>query len=273
MKKIVLYLFTLMSFAACDKQVDWPVKQQGAGLIVVDAILTDEHKKQSISITYPVSQLNQKPLPVSGAIVNVSNEDSTWQFTENPEMPGNYNSPTGFIAVIGKNHTLFISHANKIYSAKSSIVEGTTFKELQYLKNSGNNLYHIDWVASAFSAEKAAMWEILLDWSKVHGYEQTDTMVTKARLLFYTLPTLDVSEIFAPEMEQISFPSGTTITERRYSLTPEHAEFARELLLETNWSGGFFNVASANVITNLSGGAKGYFGICSVTSLSITVIP
>jgi hypothetical protein len=92
-------------------------------------------------------------------------------------------------------------------------------------------------------------------------------------MLFYTLPTLDVSEIFAPEMEKILFPGGTIITERRYSLTPGHAEFIRELMLETNWTGGLFSLANSNVMTNLSDGAIGYFGACSVTSLSLTVTP
>ena len=107
----------------------------------------------------------------------------------------------------------------------------------------------------------------------VPGYEQADSASTHARMLFYTLPTLDVSEIFAPEMEQISFPAGTNITERRYSLTPQHAEFVRELMLETQWAGGYFNVAAANVTTNLSSGAKGFFGLCAVTSLSVIVTP
>jgi hypothetical protein len=87
------------------------------------------------------------------------------------------------------------------------------------------------------------------------------------------LPTLDVSQIFSPEMEKVSFPAGTIINERRYSLTPEHAEFFRELLLETNWTGGLFSLSNANVITNLTEGAIGYFGVCSVTSLSLTVTP
>jgi len=273
MKKFVLFICIIFIASGCIKEVDWPVKQPGESIIIVDAILTDELKTQSISISYPVAQLNQNALPVSGATVIVSNEDSTWQFAENPEAPGNYISSRGFFAVTGKNYTLLISYLDKIYSAKASIEEGSTFKELQYVKNTDNDLYHIDWVASAFSAENAAIWEILLDWSKVPGYEQTDSNSTRARLLFYTLPTLDVSEIFAPEMAQVSFPAGTRITEKRYSLTPEHAEFARELLLETNWAGGFFNVASANVITNFSSGAKGYFGVCAVTTLSINVTP
>jgi hypothetical protein len=115
------------------------------------------------------------------------------------------------------------------------------------------------------------MWEVFLDWSKVPGYQQTDSTKCKARMLFYTLSTLDVSEIFAPSLESISFPSGTKITETRYSLTPEYAEFIREVLLETQWQGSLFNTTPANVPTNLSEGGAGFFAVCGVSSIFQTV--
>jgi hypothetical protein len=150
--------------------------------------------------------------------------------------------------------------------------EGSLFRELTYARDDGNGMYYVDWVASAFSLESAAMWELLIDWSHVAGYESLDSADNHARMLFYTLPTLDVSEVFAPRMESLFFPAGTVITERRYSLTSAHAEFIRGMLLETNWTGGVFPVAPANVGTNLSDGARGYFGACAVTELSVTVV-
>jgi hypothetical protein len=132
-------------------------------------------------------------------------------------------------------------------------------------------LYYIDWVANAFGTGDASMWEVLVDWSGISGYEQADSTQTHARMLFYTLPTLDVSEIFAPRMEATLFPKGAVITERRYSLTPGYAAFVREMLLETNWTGGLFSVVAANAASNLSSGATGFFGVCSVYELSVVV--
>jgi len=148
---------------------------------------------------------------------------------------------------------------------------GFVFNPLQYTKNEGDDLFHIDYVASAFNTGLPAMWEVFLDWSKVQGFEQTDSLACQKRMLFYTLPTLDVSEIFAPEVEKISFPLGTRITQKRYALSPNHAEFIRTLLSETNWQGGLFCSTPANVLTNLSNGAIGYFGVCAVTELSFPV--
>jgi hypothetical protein len=273
MKKRTLLIFIIIATLGCVKKTDWPISGQSLNLIVVDGNITDESKSQTIRITLPVKDLNVPPLPVTGATVLISNEDSTWQLAENPVNSGCYLTEPTFLARLGKTYTLLIYLDNQVYSAKSYMVPGSVFNELQYVKNTDDNLFHIDWVASAFSSENPAMWEILLDWSNVQGYENADPGSCQARMLFYTLPTIDVSEIFAPVMQQISFPAGTIINERRYSITPEHAEFLRELLLETNWTGGMFSLANANVMTNLTNGAIGYFGACSVTSLSITVVP
>jgi hypothetical protein len=257
----------------CVKETSWPLKGDLPGNLIVDAIITDVVKIHQLKLSYPVNELNQAPKPVTGAGVLISNEDSTWQLTENPPNSGIYNTPSYFFTRLHKNYTLLISMDGNIYTAKTTMIDGSVFGELQYAKNEDNGLYYVDWVANAFSTEKAAMWELLIDWSMVPGYEYLDSLNTHARMLFYTLPTLDVSEVFAPRMQSVYFPAGTNITERRYSLTPQHAEFIREMMLETNWAGGLFPVAPANVETNLSGGASGYFGACAVTELSVIVTP
>ena len=273
MRRICLITGLVFFLHGCVKETPWTLKGDLPGKLIVDAIITDEVKAHGIKLTFPVSALNQQPKPATGAGVLISNEDSTWQLTENPSNSGIYYTPSSFYARLQKNYTLLISLDGAVYTAKTTMTGGSYFKELQYAKNEDNNLYYIDWVANAFSAEKAAMWELLIDWSMVQGYKHLDSLQNHARILFYTLPTLDVSEVFAPMMQSVYFPAGTIISERRYSLTGEHAEFIRELLLETNWTGGLFTVASANVGTNLSEGAFGYFGACAVNELSVTVMP
>jgi hypothetical protein len=271
MRGILIITGLMMLLQGCVKETTWPIGGDVSGKIIVDAIITDEVKTHRIKLSYPVSALNQEPVPLSGAGVLISNEDSTWQLTENPVKSGIYCTPPSFFSRLQKNYTLLISLDGKVYTAKATMNSGSLFGELQYALNSENHLYYVDWVANAFSTEKAAMWELRIDWSEVPGYEHLDSLDNHARMLFYTLPTLDVSEVFAPMMQSVFFPAGTIITERRYSLTDEHAEFVREMLLESNWTGGLFTVAPANVGTNLSEGAFGYFGACAVTELSLIV--
>jgi hypothetical protein len=273
MKRGILFVILILSLLSCVKKTDWPTQGKVPDIIVVDGILTDESKIQAVRITHPTSQLNEIPLPVSGADVAINTGDSIYQMIEEPVNSGYYRTNANFSALPGKNYMLLVFYSDHAYSAVSYLTPGFVFDQLHYTKNEGDNLFHIDYVASAFNTELPAMWEVFLDWSKVQGFEHVDSTACQKRMLFYTLPTLDVSEIFAPEMEEISFPQGTRITEKRYSLTPDHAAFIRTLLSETNWQGGLFCVTPANVNTNLSNGAVGYFGVCAVTQLSFIVTP
>jgi hypothetical protein len=271
MKRTFLYILILISFLGCEKKTDWTLKSQAGKLIVVDGIITGELKTQFLTLTFPVSELNTKPIPVTGATILISNEDSVFNMTEQPSGSGVYKSVSPFLAREGKNYSLLIFYGSQIISAKSAMAPASIFNFLVYSKDDDSELYHVSWVGSSFSTEAPAMWEVLIDWSKVPGYQQTDSTKCKARLLFYTLSTLDVSEIFAPAVEKVSFPAGTLINETRYSLTPEYAEFIREVLLETQWQGGLFNSVPANVPTNLSAGGAGFFAVCGVSSISQTV--
>ncbi len=271
MKRLAASIIIILLLASCVKETDWPMSGQVSPVVVVDGIITNSQGLQKVQVNYSVNDLNEEPAPVSEASVLITNEDSTWQLTEKPKNSGRYVTDQGFVAIPGKNYTLLVNVDGKIYSAKTGMEAGILFEPLRYVPDDDRTMYHIDWVASAFSGEHPAMWEVLLDWSAVPGYTGGDSTLNTARLLFYTLPTLDVAQLFAPAVEKISFPAGTLITERRYSLTAEHAEFIREMLLETSWQGGLFSSVPANVTTNMSSGAIGWFGACGRTSLSLVV--
>jgi hypothetical protein len=260
-------------FTSCEKQVNRELNGTLPDVIAVNGIITNEFQHQTIKLTHPVSQLNETPKPVSGATIMVSTEDSVFLFNEQPAGSGIYLSSNAFVGMTNKSYTLQIYYNNKVISAQAAMMEGELFSPLHYSKNSSDDFYHISWVANSYSSGDYAMWEVLMDWSNVPSYQHTNPDSCKATLYYYTLPTLDVNQIIAPGKQTVSFPAGTIITERRYSLTEEHAEYFRALLLETTWQGGMFDVERANVPTNLSSGAIGFFGACSVTTLSLTVNP
>jgi hypothetical protein len=271
MKKLIFLFLVQFIISSCEKMTEWQLHGPNKDLIVVEGIIVDEQKTQTIKISHSVNELNEIPQPVSGASVIIFDEDSAYILTEQSANPGYYDTKNYFIARVGKHFTLRVDYNNKIYSAKTYMMQSYQFKQLKYAKNTDNDLYHIIWVAYPYNTEKPAMWEILLDWSHVSGYDPADSAKNRARLIYYTLSTIDVNELFAPRTETVSFPSGTIITERRYSLTPEHVEYFRALLSETNWKGGLFDSTPANTPTNMSEGAVGFFGACSVTNISLTV--
>jgi hypothetical protein len=264
MQKLFTYLLLILLLTSCEEQTDWDLHAGKNEFIVVDGIITDQWKVQSIILSKPVAAINLQPQPVSGATILVSTDQKVYTFHEDATKPGFYLSDTAFAGISGKTYSLLITNDNQTYSSKAILAAPEDFDFLTCQKNEDDTQYRITSVAKNFNPRSPAMYEIQLDWTTVVGFKNADPDSCRARLFYYTLPTIDVSEVFAPGMEKVVFPLGTVITERRYSLTPEHAAFLRAILLETTWQGGFFNTASANVPTNLSNGALGFFGACGV---------
>jgi hypothetical protein len=251
----------------CEREVSWPLEKIENDFVVVEGIITDEYKHQVIKLNRTTSSPNDTPEPVTGAEVIVSTIDSVYIFSEDSNEPGVYNSDVPFAGIVANEYTLFINAEGKIITAKAIMPVGADFPFLRYGRQGNKEmLYNIVWVANQYNADRPAMYEILLNWSMVPGYEDAPYDSTHARLLYYTLPTLDVSQMFAPAMETVLFPKGTIITEKRYSLSTQHAAFIRALLAETNFQGGLFNSVPSNLPVNLSNNGIGFFGACAVTA-------
>jgi len=265
MQKLAIFCLLLSLVSSCEKQTDWDLQTGNMDLLVVDGIITNEFKLQTITITRPVSGINDTPEPVRGATVLVSSDQLAHTFVEDSLHPGRYASEKPFKGIAKKTYSLLITSGNQVYSSKAELAPPAgNFDFIRYQKGESDHKYHFTRVPTQYSPVLPARYEIQLDWSKVPGYENENPDLCRMTVYYYTLPTMDVSEVFAPGTENITFPAGTVLTERRYSLTDEHAAFIRALLLETTWQGGYFNTASANIPTNLSTGAIGFFGACGV---------
>jgi len=132
-------------------------------------------------------------------------------------------------------------------------------------------LYYLDKVAIPFDPSSPAIYQITADWSEVSGYTQLPSEQTHAVIYFFSLSTLDVSQLLPPASEKIGFPAGTIMDVKRFALTQSHAEYWRQVLLETSWAGGLFATEPANIISNFSNDALGWFGLCGTTQLSVIV--
>lgn len=271
MQKLISYLILILLLTSCEEQTSWDLQPGNNDFLVVDGIITSELKTQTISILRPVSNINESAQPVSGATILVSSNELVFAFHEDTLHPGIYKSDIPFQGIKNQTYSLLITFESRVYSAKTMMSGEINFSLIGYEKSGVENKFRMSKTQNNYSPTNPAMFEIQLDWSNVSGYANLNPDSCKAKLYYYVLPTLDVSEVFTPGIEKVSFPVGTLITERRFSLTSEHAAFIRAVLLETSWQGGFFNTATANVPTNLSSGAKGFFGACGVSELTDTV--
>lgn len=261
--KVVLLALLPFLFHSCDKTYDWTWDRTAQPVVVIDAIITSETKVQSVNIYYTTSALDVTPIAISNASVIVSNADSVYLFHEDSLLKGYYISDKMFAAIPDMLYTLQVSYNGQIYTASDIMSPAEDFEPLKLATDQEGNNYVL-WVADAYKAKKAAMYEVLVNWKddESGGYK-------KARMLYYTLPSLDVSEVLAPEPELVKFPASASIIERYYSVSDNYAAFLRALLAETTWHGGLFNTEVANLPTNLSNNALGFFAVSAVNEKKI----
>jgi hypothetical protein len=266
------YLLFLLVLAACERASDQDISPGNDDLIVVCGGITDEAKSHIVTLSYPATALNGSSAPVTGATVSITDGTTTWPLTEDDSIKGTYYTAAGVKGVAGNYYTLAFTTKTGSYAATDYLPSNSWFAPLKYTESS-NGLYQITWVASMYNPSTPAMYEIFIDWSAVDGYQDSAAEDCRAHLYYYTLTSIDVSELFRPEIEKVYFPAGSVITEKRYSLSTAHEAFLRGLLIETAWRGGLYDATAANLPTNLSTGAIGFFSASSVYTLTIDVVP
>ncbi len=263
----ILMFLCLFFITSCENSINWDLDSPENEYYVIEGIITNEYKNHKIIISKTVSNLNQQKKYVSDANVWVDDGINKYFFTESEKQPGVYFSDKKFVAAVNRTYTLSVICSDKTFSANSDIYPVTDFEPVSYNYNENKQKYFLTSTPDLFNPIENAMYKIII--------EPPDSALndTTSILYFYSLTSLDIPEIFASESETVYFTAGSIITQRKYSLTPRHAEFYRSLLLETTWRGNIFDVQQGNVTTNLTNGALGYFGACSVIEKSFKVEP
>ena len=265
--KIRLNIFfgILVFLFSCEEKTDWDIQPVNLNTIVVEAIITNEYKQQEVKLSKPFSDLNGQAIPVSGAVVAISDDTQEMNFIESAEVPGSYFSEIPVGASIDKTYTLEVHHEGESYSAEAIMVPVIPSWPLQIVP-AEDNLREIEWTAPGYDPDDLAMYEVNISWTHLTDTTFADTL-TEARMLHYTLNTIDISYVVFPQdKEEVLFPAGSILIVRKYSVTEDYAAYLRALLAETEWQGSLFEDARGNLPTNISNGGLGYFSACSVVA-------
>ncbi len=260
---LIVSLLLLVNIS-CEKKINHNLNFLGNEFIVIESIITNENTFKEVKITRSLSDVSAEQKPVSNAIVVIyDNLENIYTFTENDTLKGMYISDNKFIATVDRTYTLEVKINDSLFIAKSEMIPVTDFELFNYTATA-DSLYQFSSSPPNFLPNENSMYEVFIDFSHLPKYANLNYNENHKLMYFYTLSSLDVPEFFAPDAEKIKFPKNSLIKIRKYSLTTEHADFIRSILLETQWRGGIFDLEQGNVQTNFSGGALGYFGVCSV---------
>ena len=251
-----------------EEQIPWDLETDLSRVIVVEGIITNEPKAHQVKITRPMQEPNGDPEMVSGALVSIFEGENSVRLRE--REPGIYETGPNARAVFGKVYTLYIYYQGNEFFANSWMVPVTPLGPLKYRQIEGAQYFY---ELELSETNDPSMVEINLDWSHLEAFTNAPAEETHARIVYYTVKSVDVNKIFKPSKERVIFPAGTLVYRKKHSLSPPHEDFVRTLMAETEWRGGSFDVQPGNVQTNLSEGAIGYFSASTVVADTSLILP
>ncbi len=233
-----------ISASACVHEFPFRQGEVDENTIVIEGYITNEYMHHTVQISRLSSYEDTVRNMLKGAYVAVSSGDSTYYYNETED--GIYTSETKFVGVAGNVYFLHVRiNDSTIISAESRMLPVTPPEKITFKSHPDGNR-SIGYIAEAFVSENPAKYVVQVNWTD-HSSEEP----RRANLYYYSLTTVDISQLFAPKVQETRFPSGAQLIERKYSIDKNYETYLRSLLAEQLWSGGYFDEAHGNLHTNL----------------------
>lgn len=271
---LMILLFGTVILSSCTKRIDIKLDSTYERLVVA-GFITPQIGEQYVRLTRTSNYFSNKPAPaVSGAIVTVSEDSSTMQFSEDINNPGYYMAPEDYFGKIGSTYYLDITLAEPI----NGTVNYEAHEEMPQLAD------NIDSVVVEYN-EQYERWMVRLyaweppttDFYMFNGMRNgemiTDTVSRvniTSDILFngnYTSGAV-VLILYKDELEL-----GDTFTLILSNITEEYANYMIDLQLELQPNNPMFSGPPANVRTNINNNAVGYFAAFPSAYTSTTIKP
>ncbi len=259
-QSIFTLCIVLLSGVACEEKFTFAFQTEDTGLLVVEAILTNEKTNQMVRLTHPHQQLNEKPEAATGALVSImEGDDKLFVLEEIPVGSGEYFTEE-LAAVSNRVYTLIIQYQGKTFTAQNQSVPVEPMPPLAYQALAGEpSTFRL--APSPFGNDPNFI-RYAVNWTGTPACAQSERC--EGEIYFYDLKSIDVAEVFKAEKADFTFPANAVIVRQKFSVNAAYKDFLRSALSEAEWRGGFFDVERDNLPTNLSKGAIGFFAVSTV---------
>lgn len=273
----IKYLILLALLSRCTERIEVEVDSSYTRL-VVEGYLSTDTTQHLVRLTRSGDYFYNKPAqPVSGAIVSISDGDNFAVLTESIKNPGSYLTDPSYYGVPGKIYTLNISQVDidnngeaEEYTASSELRPVGSVDSIQLENISGHDfsIYEILVYAWDPPVKNFYAFRVLRNGNLIT--DSLREMIVQDDIFFngnyaYGIPSqfLDQSE-----KDEIIYP-GDTITLEINGITEDYYNFILEAQSEIFYQTPVFSGPPANISSNISNGALGYFTAWSVARRSV----
>ncbi len=265
----LLFIATILTLSACTERIDLNLDSEANQRLVVDAWLTDEVKAHQVKLTLTSDYFkNEAPEPATGAVVSITDGTETFQMQE--ASPGIYLTDDNVQGKPGHTYTLQIDWDGKTYSATSllrpvSLIDSLGYEKSEF-QDDGNDFTEYSvllYTVEPPTLDDAYYWKgFLVDAPN----DLTRTYWEIAEDKFVNGSPINGAEVLVMEANP-----GDDFVFEQYNIGPAAFDFFLAVQTETIYKGGIFDTPPANVPTNLSGGALGFFVTAGVVRSELAI--
>lgn len=271
MKKILYIIPAVLIFLhSCTERIDIELDDSFTRLVVYGAITTDTTTHYVELSTTSSYFYNEAPPPVTGASVEISDDLGNMESLSEVE-PGRYATSSLFFGLSGRTYTLRIELAEAI-NGHSSYMASSSLSPIYPIDSIGL-VYQPDWGEKGFYEVTCYYQDPpTTDFYMFNIFKNRVMLTDSIRERFVTddafyngnytngigVGYLDQSK----ESEVLSI--GDTVTFQGCNITEEYYNFIVTLQTETGYQNPMFSGPPANVKSNISNGAVGFFAAYSV---------
>jgi hypothetical protein len=256
----------IVLFSSCQKVIDVDIKN-AEKKYVVEAIVTDKPgaSKVLLSTTKNISENNDFP-GISGAIVTVTdNAGTTTTFTET--TAGNYEAP-GFTGAEGKTYSLVVKFDGETFTASSTMPQkinlDTLFISNEILFGETRKLANIAYQDPAGKGQAYRYVQYINDKKSkpifTNNDDYSDGKYVETKLWYL---------VDDDENKDEEIKSGDTVMIDMLCIDP--AVYKYWYSVNQSATGNSQSASPANPVTNISGGALGYFSAHTIQTRSVVV--
>lgn len=276
MKKIVIYIMALVFIvSSCTEPIELDLNSDDNIRLVVDAFVTTDTVEHVIDLSLTKDYFGTGfPEPAQGAVVSITDGSNVVNLSE--MAPGKYHTPADYYGEEGKSYTLDIDYDGKTYVGTTELPILTKLDSIQVLEfeppvfpgQDEEEDFPDNYSVIPFFQEPATEDDHYIFKMLINGEYFTETLID----WFFTSDDI-VNGSYIGDAEFFTFYAepGDQITFEMFSITKADFENLNAILLETEFRGGLFDGAPANVPTNVTGGAVGQFIMSDVERKTVTI--
>ena len=279
---ISIFLLLLTGIFSCREPFDINTRNSDP-VVVIYGCLTDDWVIQSIQVSLSTPYFdNQKNPGISGAVVQIEGSDhSVFQFTENAKIPGLYQTEAPVAGVPGVTYTLTVTcdmNRTATYQASSTMLSRIDIDSIQVVPSAiaGHHLFLVnlfaqdspekDYYLCKFMVNDSMMMKNLSRYQVM--YDEIYNGQYISGLCIYEFRDGNYkSDFFDSKTDSIHYYvyPGDMVTLEMSKIEKDYAQFINDCRREKHGSNPFFGGPPANIVTNISNGAVGYFAAYSIS--------